>query len=196
MPKPLDSTALDRTFRNARTFSRFSAEPVTDDTLRQIHDLMKWGPTSANCQPARFVFVRSAEAKARLKPALAPGNLDKTLAAPCTVIVAMDSRFYDFLPEQFPAYDARAGFVADPALAERTAIRNGSLQGAYFIVAARMLGLDCGPMSGFNNAKLDAEFFPDGRWCSNFLINLGYGDPSKNYPRGPRLPFETVAQLL
>lgn len=196
MLKPLDSTALDRTFRNARTFSRFSAEPVTDDTLRQIHDLMKWGPTSANCQPARFVFVRSAEAKARLKPALAPGNLDKTLAAPCTVIVAMDSRFYDFLPEQFPAYDARAGFVADPALAERTAFRNGSLQGAYFIVAARMLGLDCGPMSGFNNAKLDAEFFPDGRWRSNFLINLGYGDPSKNYPRGPRLPFETVAQLL
>lgn len=192
----LDTAALDRIFLNARTFNRFSDRPVTDATLRQLYDLLKWGPTSFNCQPGRYLFLRTPTARARLRPALAPGNVDKTLAAPVTVIVAHDRQFHEFLPEQFPAFDAKPLFANDPALAERTAFRNGTLQGAYLIVAARALGLDCGPMSGFDNARVDAEFFPDGRWKSNFLVNLGYGDPSGNYPRGPRLVFETAAKIL
>lgn len=192
----LDPAALDQIFLNARTFNRFTEREIGDATLRQLYDLLKWGPTSFNTQPARYVFLRSAAARRRLAPALAPGNLDKTLAAPMTVIVACDSRFYEFLPEQFPGFDAQPIFAGDTALAERTAFRNGTLQGAYLIVAARALGLDCGPMSGFDNTKVDTEFFPDGRWQSNFLVNLGYGDASGNYPRGPRLPFEVASQVL
>ncbi len=192
----LDSGALAQTFTAARTFNRFRPEPVSDDTLHALHELVKWGPTSMNCQPARFLFLRSGAAKQRLKPALSPNNADKTMAAPVVVVVAIDTRFFEHLPVQFPAYDAKPMFEGNPALAESTAFRNGTLQGAYLIIAARMLGLDCGPMSGFDAAKVNAEFFPDGRWKANFLVNLGYGDPAGNYPRGPRLPFDVAAQLL
>jgi 3-hydroxypropanoate dehydrogenase len=195
MPK-LDEHAFDQVFRSARTFNKFSDEPVSDQTLRELYDLLKWGPTSMNCQPARFVFVRSPQARERLRPALSAGNLAKTMAAPVVVIVASDMRFYDHLPEQFPAFAAKPLFEGNPKLAEATAQRNGTLQGGYLIVAARMLGLDCGPMSGFDAAKVDAEFFADGRFQTNFLVNLGYGDPSANYPRAPRLAFEVAAQIL
>ena len=192
----LDRSALDQAFVNARTVNRFTAEPVDDTTVHALYDLLRWGPTSMNCQPARYVFLRSEAARQRLLPALSPGNLDKTRAAPLTVIVATDTRFFEHLPTQFKAFDAQPMFAGNPALAQATAARNGSLQGGYLIMAARMLGLDCGPMSGFDAAKLNAEFFPDGRWQVNFLVNLGHGDASGNYPRGPRLPFETVAQIL
>ena len=195
MPK-LDDLALDQAFRTARTFNRFRPEPVSDEVLHELHDLMKWGPTSMNCQPARFVCLRSAQAKERLRPALSAGNLVKTMAAPVVVIVAVDGRFYEHLPEQFPSYAAKPMFEGNPALAAATAQRNGTLQGAYFMVAARMLGLDCGPMSGFDIDKVNAEFFPDGRLKVNFLINLGYGDPSGNYPRGPRLASHHVVEIL
>jgi len=192
----LDSTALAQAFTGARTFNRFRPEPVSDETVHALYELLKWGPTSMNCQPGRFLFLRSEAAKQRLKPCLSPGNVDKTLAAPLTVLVATDSRFYEHLPEQFKAFDAKPMFEGNAALAEATAFRNSSLQGAYLIMAARMLGLDCGPMSGFDAAKANAEFFADGRFKANFLVNLGYGDPAGNYPRGPRLPFEVVAQVL
>lgn len=192
-----NDAALDLIFRSARSFNRFTDQPVSDDTLRQLYELLKWGPTSMNCQPARYVFVKSAEAKARLKPGLAPGNADKTMAAPVTVIVAQDPRFYEQLPAQFPAVPgARDMFAGNAALAEATAFRNSSLQAAYLIVAARALGLDCGPMSGFDAAKVDAEFFPGGEFKSNMLINLGYGDAAGNYPRGPRLGFDEVARIV
>lgn len=192
----LSQNAFDLTFVHARTFNKFKPGPVSDDTLRQLHDLMKWGPTSFNCQPARFVFLRTPEAKARLKLALIASNADKTMAAPVVVIVAMDMEFYEHLPQQFPAMDAKSFFVGNAAMIEATAFRNSSLQGAYLMLAARMLGLDCGPMSGFDAAKVNAEFFADGRCKANFLINLGYGDPSGNYPRGPRLSFDVAARLL
>ncbi|NMG35624.1 malonic semialdehyde reductase [Azoarcus sp. TTM-91] len=192
-----NDAALDLIFRTARSFNRFTDQPVSDDTLRQLYELLKWGPTSMNCQPARYVFVKSAEAKARLKPGLAPGNADKTMAAPVTVIVAQDPRFYEQLPAQFPAVPgARDMFAGNAALADATAFRNSSLQAAYLIVAARALGLDCGPMSGFDAAKVDAEFFPGGEFKSNMLINLGYGDAAGNYPRGPRLGFDEVARIV
>ena len=196
MLTPVSASVLDQAFVQARTFNKFTDQAVTDDVLRQLYDLAKWGPTAMNSQPARFVFVRSAEAKARLKPSLSPNNADKTMAAPVTVIVATDTRFYDNLPTQFPAYDAKPMFEGNPAMAQGTASLNGSLQGAYLIIAARLLGLDCGPMAGFDKAKVDAEFFADGRFKSSFLINLGYGDASGNHPRGPRLPFEASAQVL
>lgn len=192
----LDTHALEQAFTSARTFNRFRPDPVADDTLRALYDVLKWGPTSMNCQPGRYVFLRSEGAKQRLKPALSPTNADKTMAAPVVVIVATDTRFFEHLAGQFPAYDARPMFEGNPALAAATAARNGSLQGAYLIIAARMLGLDCGPMSGFDAAKVNAEFFPDGRWQANFLVNLGYGDPAGNHPRGPRLAFEEAARLL
>lgn len=188
--------ALDRAFLSARSFNAFSDQPVSDDTLRRLYDVMQWGPTSMNTQPARFVFLRTPEARERLVPALSPGNVEKTRKAPVTVIVAHDTRFFDHLPTQFKAYDAKPMFEANDALAESTALRNSSLQGAYLIVAARLLGLDAGAMSGFDAAKLNAEFFPDGDWKVNFLVNLGYGDTTGNYPRGPRLGFEEVARLL
>ena len=194
--KPANDHALDLAFREARSFNRFTADPVSDSTLSALYELLKWGPTSMNCQPARFVFLRTEAAKERLKPALSPGNVDKTMAAPVVAIVAIDNRFHEHLPQQFPAYDAKPMFEANPALATATADRNGSLQGAYLMIAARLLGLDCGPMSGFDAAKLNAEFFPDGRWRANFLVNLGYGDPAGNHPRGPRLAFEQAVTLL
>ena len=192
----LPSAALEQAFLSARTFSRFRDEPVSDETLEQLYDLAKWGPTSFNCQPARYVFVRGAQAKEKLKPCLSPGNMDKTMAAPVTVIVAQDLRFFEHLPEQFPHnLNAGAPFIDNTAAAQTAALRNSSLQGAYLMIAARMLGLDCGPMSGFNAPMLDAAFFPDGRYKSNFLINLGYGDSQSLRPRGPRLPFAAVAGI-
>ncbi len=189
----LDSKTLDTLFRAARTHNAFTDRPVSDETLRQAHELMKWCPTSANCQPARIVFVRSKAAKEKLAPALSPTNLEKTMKAPVTAIIAYDPRFYEHLPRMFAHNQtARSWFEGEEkrAHAETTAFRNGSLQGAYFILAARAVGLDCGPMSGFDNAKVDAAFFPDGRFKSNFLVNLGYGDASKLMPRNARFTFE------
>lgn len=194
----LDDQALDLIFRNARTPQGFLDTPVTDDQLRAVYDLMKWGPTTVNSQPMRIVFVRSKAAKEKLAPALSAGNLDKTMKAQVTAIVAYDSRFYENLPRTFPnnpkAADNYAG-EDKKAMVDRVALRNGSLQGAYFIIAARALGLDCGPMSGFDNAKVDAAFFPDGRWRSNFLVNLGKADPAKILARNPRLTFEEACRI-
>ncbi len=196
LPPSLSDAALDQIFRSARTIHKFTAQPVTDDTLRALYDLAKWGPTSMNCQPMRLVFVRSAQAKERLKPALAPGNVDKAMAAPVVAIVASDTRFYDQLPTQFPANpNARALFADNATLAADTAMRNSSLQGAYLILAARSLGLAAGAMSGFNPAAVNTAFFPDGAWKVNFLINLGWGDPTGLHPRGPRLAFEDAVRI-
>ena len=211
MNQLLDDRAVDQIFRTARTFNGWLDKPVTEETLRQIYDLLKWGPTSANASPARFVFVRSPEAKERLRPTLSPGNVDKTMAAPVTVIVAYDLLFFEKLPKLFPHNPKmRDLFASNPQLVETTAKRNSSLQGAYLIIAARALGLDCGPMSGFDNAKLDEEFFGAGKECegceqeffpsghvkSNFLCNLGYGDPATLFPRGPRLEFGEACSML
>jgi len=196
MSEPLHPAALEQLFTEARTFNKFQDRAVSDETLRELVDLMKWAPTSMNAQPVRIVFVKSAEAKARLKPALAPGNVDKTMAAPVTAIIGHDVGFHEHLPVQFPAMPgARDMFASNAQLAETTAFRNGSLQGAYLIMAARALGLDAGAMSGFDNAAVDQAFFADGRFKSNFLVNLGYGDASGNWPRGPRLPFEVLARI-
>lgn len=192
----LNDEALDTIFRDARTHISWLDKPVSDHTLRHVYDLMKWGPTSANCSPARILFLRTREAKERLRPFLSPNNVDKTMAAPVTAIVGYDLKFYEHLPRLFPNNPAARGWFADsPALAETTAFRNGSLQGGYFILAARTVGLDCGPMSGFDNAKVDAEFFPPTE-KSNFLCNLGYGDHSKLFPRNPRLEFDEACKLL
>ncbi|MFN7571918.1 MAG: malonic semialdehyde reductase [Betaproteobacteria bacterium] len=191
----IDTAALDQLFRSARTHNAFSGE-VTEADVRALYDLVKMGPTTANSQPARFVFLLTRAARERLAPALAPGNLEKTLAAPCVVIVAHDLEFYEQLPRTFPHTDARAWFAGKPEHIATTALRNGSLQGAYLILAARALGFDTGPMSGFDNAKVDAEFFPDGQWKSNFLVNLGRGDPAKIFPRNPRLGFEEACRVL
>ena len=192
----IDDAGLDQLFRAARTHNAF-AGPVTDADLREIYDLMKWGPTSANSTPARFVFVRTAEGKERLRPTLSAGNLDKTMAAPVVVIVAYDLEFYEQLPKLFPHTDARSWFAgkADAHIRDN-ALRGGTLQGAYFIVAARALGFDCGPMGGFDNALLDAAFFPDGKWKSNFLINVGHGDPAKVHTRNPRLSFDEACRIV
>lgn len=195
----LDDRALDTIFRTARNQNGWLDKPVSDDLLHRLYDLLRFGPTSVNCQPARIVFVRSAEAKERLRPALSAGNLDKTMAAPVTAIVGHDMRFYENLPRVFPHNKDAVGWFSGPekaALAETTAFRNGSLQGAYLIVAARALGLDAGAMSGFDNAKVDAAFFPDGRVRSNFLCNLGYGDPGKLFQRNPRLSFEDACTIV
>lgn len=192
----LDTPALETLFTKARTHNGWLPKLVSEAQLQALYDLLKWAPTSANGSPARFVFVKSAAAKQRLAPALSPGNLDKTLAAPVTVIVAHDIAFYEKLPKLYPHADARSWFAGNEALIQTTAMRNGSMQGAYLILAARALGLDTGPMSGFDNAKVDAEFFAGTTIKSNFLINLGYGDASKLYPRGPRLGFEEAAQIL
>jgi 3-hydroxypropanoate dehydrogenase len=191
----LPDASLDRIFRSARTYKGFIDKPVTDETLRQVYDLLKWGPTSANSSAGRFVFVKGKVAKEKLRPALSEGNLDKTMAAPVTAIVAYDIEFYEKLPKLFLHTDARSWFAGNPELIESTAFRNGTLQGAYMIIAARALGLDCGPMSGFDNAKVDAAFFPDGKWKSNFLCNLGYGDPASVKPRNPRLSFEEACRI-
>ena len=191
----LPDADLDQLFRKARTHNAFLDRPVPEATLRALYDLLKWAPTSANSNPARFVFVTSDAARERLRPALSPGNLDKTMAAPVTVIVGYDLAFYEKLPVLFPHVDARSWFAGKPDHILTTAFRNGTLQGGYLILAARALGLDCGPMSGFDNAKVDAAFFPDGTVKSNFLCNLGYGDPEKLMPRHPRLPFEEACRI-
>jgi 3-hydroxypropanoate dehydrogenase len=207
----LGERELDLIFREARTFTAFRDEPLSDDTLRELYELMKWGPTSANSCPARFVFLRSPEAKKRLRPCLAPGNVEKTMAAPVVAIIAYDLKFYEKMSKLFPHNPAMGKlFATNPQLVESTAKRNSSLQGAYMMIAARALGLDCGPMSGFDNAKLDEEFFGAGRGCegcdqeffpeghvkSNFLCNLGYGDRAKLYPRAPRLDFHEACTLM
>lgn len=196
MNQPLDSHALEQLFLHARTFNGWLDKPVPDTALHQLYDLLKMAPTSANCSPARIVFVRTLEAKARLQPALAEGNRAKTLTAPVTAIIAHDMTFYDKLPRLFPHADARSWFAGNEALIQTTAFRNGSLQGAYLILAARALGLDCGPMSGFDNAQVDAAFFPNEPVKSNFLCNLGYGDPESVYPRSPRLVFEDACKIV
>lgn len=192
----LSDAGLDQIFRTARTHSAWQEAGVSDVLLEAIYDLAKMGPTSANCSPMRVLFLRSKEAKERLRPALEAGNLDKTMAAPATAVLAYDMEFYEKLPALFPHADARSWFAGKPKAIEETAKRNGSLQGAYFIIAARALGLDCGPMSGFNRAKVDEEFFAGTPWRSNFLCNLGHGDPDKLHPRSPRLDFDEACRLL
>jgi 3-hydroxypropanoate dehydrogenase len=192
----LDDHALDQIFREARTHITWLDRPVSDELLRQAVELAKMGPTSANCLPMRIVFVRSKESKERLRPTLAPGNIDKTMAAPATAIIGYDLEFYELLPRLFPRSDMRQAFVGKPELIKDTAFRNSSLQGAYFILALRSLGLDTGPMSGFDNAKVDVEFFSGTAVKSNFLINIGHGDPAKLFPRSPRLSFEEIARIV
>ncbi|MES5048338.1 malonic semialdehyde reductase [Rhizobium nepotum] len=192
---PLDTKALATLFTEARTHNGWMDKPISDETLHALYDLTKMGPTSANCSPARFVFVRSPEAKEKLRPVLSSGNLEKTMAAPVTVIAAIDSEFYEKLPVLFPHADARSWFTSSPAVAEETAFRNATLQAGYLILAARALGLDTGAMSGFDKGKVDAAFFAGTTWKSNFLINLGYGDPSKLFGRLPRLTFEDACVL-
>ncbi|WNC67011.1 malonic semialdehyde reductase [Thalassotalea nanhaiensis] len=197
MSKSVSNQALDQAFINARTFNSFSETPVPDEILKQLYELMKWGPTSMNSQPGHFVFVKTNDAKQRLNSTLLTGNKEKSLAAPVTVIIASDTQFFNHLPEQFPAIpNAKEMFENNSEFSQATAQRNSSMQGAYLIIAARMLGLDCGPMSGFDNNAVDAEFFPEGRYKSNFLINLGYGDKSGNYPRGPRLSLDQVTRII
>ena len=191
----IDAHAIEALFTAARTQNKWTDQPVTDADLHAIFDLLKMGPTSANCSPARFVFVRTAAGKERLRPALSAGNLDKTMAAPVTVIVAHDPKFYDHLPKLFPHADARAWFAGNDALAEETAFRNGTLQGAYLIMAARAVGVDCGPMSGFDKAKVDEAFLASHGWKSNFLVNLGHGDPAGLFPRSPRFSFEEACVI-
>jgi 3-hydroxypropanoate dehydrogenase len=192
----LDPHALAQLFTQARTHNGWLDKPVPDTLLREAVDLAKWGPTAANTLPLRVVFVRSAAAKARLKPTLDAGNEAKTMAAPATAIVAYHLEFYEHLPRLYPATDARAWFAGNEPLIAEAAFRNGSLQGAYLLLALRAVGLDCGPMSGFDRAKVDAEFFAGTKIKSNFLINIGYGDPVRLYPRGPRFAFEEIAQIL
>jgi 3-hydroxypropanoate dehydrogenase len=211
MSSALDESSLDTLFREARSHYSWQKKEVSEETLRQLYDLMKWGPTSANMNPARFVFLQSERAKERLRPILAPGNVEKAMTAPVIVIVAYDIKFYENAAKLFPHNPAmRDNFANNPQLVEVTARRNSSLQGAYLLLAARALGLDCGPMSGFDNAALDREFFdagrdcagcdeeffPEGRLKSNFLINLGYGDGEKIFPRLPRLTFEEACMVV
>ncbi|MDH4566593.1 malonic semialdehyde reductase [Pseudomonas sp. BN414] len=196
MAHPLDSAAVDQLFLEARSHNLWQDREVPEALIHQLYQALRQGPTSNNCSPARFVFVRSPEAKNQLLPALKGHNGDKMLQAPVTVIVAWDSRFFELLPELFPIYDAGAAYRENPQAAFTAALRNSSLQGAYLILAARALGLDCGPMSGFDNAQVDATFFPDGRWRSNFLCCLGYGDDTGLRPAGPRLSFEQGCRIL
>lgn len=193
----LSQQALDILFLQARTHNEWLDKPVDDTLLQRVWDLARMGPTSANCSPMRIVFVRSAEAKARLQPALMESNRAKSLAAPVTALFGNDDRFYDLLPRLFPHTDARTWFAGPgkETIAATTAFRNGTLQAAYFMLAARSLGLDCGPMSGFDNAMVDREFFPGGRIKSNFICNLGYGDQGRLFPRSPRLEFEEACSI-
>ena len=211
MAQRVDDAALDTLFREARTFSKWQSRPVADETLHELYEILKWAPTSANAAPARFAFLRTKEAKERLRPALAPANVDKTMTAPVTVIVAYDLKFHEQLPKLFPHNPGMVKlFQNNPEMVESTARRNSSLQGAYLIMAARALGLDCGPMSGFDAVKVDEEFFAAGKPCfgcdqeffpeghvrTNFLCNLGYGDPASLHPRLPRLTFGEACSLL
>lgn len=192
----LDDDGLDLLFREARTHNDWQDAPVPDELLKELHDLTIFGPTSANCQPMRVIFVKSEEAKAKLKPALMPGNVDKTMAAPICAIIGYDTAFFEELPRLFPHKDMSGMFRDNAALAEATAFRNGTLQGAYFIIAARALGLDCGPMSGFDLAAVDEAFFAGTTVKSNFLCSLGYGDESKVFARSPRYRFDEVCRIV
>ena len=194
MPHPLNDAALDQLFRTARTYNAFTGD-VSDATLRQLYDLLKFGPTQANTTPARFVFVKSAEAKAKLGPTLAEGNYKKTMAAPVTVIIGRDEDFHEKLPYLFPHADAKSWFDGPREGREKPSLRNSSLQAAYLIVAARALGLDAGPMTGFDNGKVDAAFFAGTNIKSDILVNLGQGDPASIYPRSPRLSFDEAARI-
>ncbi len=195
MTAGLPTEALEQLFTEARTHHAWQPEPVPDDVLRDLYDLAKWGPTSMNAQPMRLVFVKSEEAKEKLLPALMGSNAEQVTAAPVTAIIAHDERFFTHLPSLFPAFDARPMFASNEALSRETAFRNGTLQAAYLMLAARSLGLDVGPMSGFDNAKVDDAFFKGTSWKSNLLCNIGYGDAAKLFPRGPRLSFEQVARI-
>jgi len=192
----LNQSGRDLLFNDARTHGKWRPDPVAPETLHALYDLLKLGPTSANCSPARFLFLRSAEAKERLKPALSPGNVAKTMTAPIVAVVAYDPAFYEQLPKLFPHADARSWFAGNEALASETAFRNGTLQGAYLIMAARAVGLDAGPMSGFDRAKVDAEFLGTLGWKSNFLVNLGRGDSEALLARTPRLSFGEACAIL
>ena len=189
------NVTTEQLFDHARTQNGFSAEPVSEAKLRQLWDMMKWGPTSANCSPARIVFVRSPEAKEKLLAGMSPGNVEKTKAAPVTAIIGMDMTFYEKLPFLFPHADAKSWFVGKKEFADATAFRNSSLQGAYFIIAARALGIDCGPMSGFDGAKVDAAFWAGTEVKTNFICNLGHGDPAKVFARSPRFTFEEACRI-
>jgi len=193
---PASEAVLNTLLRDARTHNAWLPKPVPDHTLRELYDLVRWGPTSANAQPARFVFLTTEEAKRRLLPALSEGNREKTATAPVVTLIAWDTEFYEYLPRVFPQKDLRGAFAGKPALIEETGLRNSSLQAGYFILAARALGLDCGPMSGFDAAKVNAEFFPDGKWKINLICNLGYGDPAGIFPRNPRLNFDEACRIL
>ena len=192
----LDNAALDTLFREARSQNGWLDKPVAEEQLRQLYDLMKWGPTAANGCPARIVFVSSPEARAKLTACVSAGNVDKVSTAPVTAIIGMDMAFYDKLPQLFPHVDARPWFVGQPELIADTAFRNSSLQGGYFILAARALGLDCGPMSGFDPARVDAAFFAGTTVKSNFICGLGHGDPAKLFPRSPRLTFDEACRIV
>ena len=192
----LDAAALDQLFLAARTHNKWQERDVPDSMLREVVELMRWAPTSANSSPARIVFVRSPEAKARLKPLLMDGNVEKTMSAPVTAVIGYDLEFYNHLPKLFPHTDAKSWFTGNKAFADLSAFRNGTLQGGYFILAARALGLDCGPMSGFDNAGVDREFFTGTAIKSNFICSLGYGDPSGLFPRSPRFTFDEMSKIV
>ena len=194
--RPLPEEALETIFTQARTHNGWLSEPVDDNLIKKIYDLMKWGPTSANTCPVRIVFVKSQEAKEKLLPCVAPGNVEKTKAAPVTVIIAKDMEFYEQLPKLFPHAPARSWFAGNQPFIESTASQSSTLQGAYFMIAARALGLDCGPMAGFDNAKVDEAFLKGTSWKSNFLCNIGHGDPSKLFPRSPRLEFNEACKII
>jgi len=196
MSEKISQAALDQLFHAARSQNAWQDRDISDETLRALFDIVKMGPTSANCSPARYVFVKSPEAKTRLKPHLSDGNSEKTMTAPVCVIVGYDQAFYEHLPKLFPHTDAKSWFTSSPELAQETAFRNGTLQGGYLIVAARALGLDCGPMSGFDQEGVNAEFFAGTQVKSNFLINLGYGDPTGLFDRSPRFAFDDIATIL
>jgi len=195
MPQAIDQAALDRIFLEARTYNAWKPDPIPEATLRKLWDLARMGPTSANCSPARIVFVVTPAAKEKLKPALMPTNVEKTMTAPAVAVIGHDLEFHEHLPKLFPHTDARAWFAGNQPLIETTAFRNGTLQGAYLIIAARALGLDCGPMSGFDNAMVDKLFFPGGKVKSNFLCNLGYGSTKNLFPRSPRFAFEEACRI-
>ena len=192
----LENQALEQLFSAAHSYNRFTDKPVSNETISQLYELMKWAPTSMNSQPARLVFIQSAAQRERLLPALLDSNVEKTRHAPLTVIVAYDTKFYEQLPTQFPVYDAAPMYRDNEALAEATAFRNSSLQGGYLIMAARALGLDCGAMSGFNPQLVNDTFFPDGDYKVNFILNLGHGAEEGHHPRGPRLDFSEVASII
>lgn len=196
MKPALNQNALDQLFFQAHSYNQFTGQAISEETIEQLYDLLKWGPTSMNTQPARYLFLRTPEVREQLLPALMDSNAEKTRQAPLTVIIASDTEFYEHLPTQFKAYDAAPMFRENNALAEATAFRNSSLQGAYLMLAARALGLDAGAMSGFDPEEVNKTFFPDGQWKVNFIVNLGYGAEGGHHPRGDRLSFEQAAQIL